>query len=104
MTTTTVERPPKWDAWRPENERAPDEAWEAVPDESWRIPPLVEQSECRWGSPRNGYCKRPAVAVLRRGKQNRWWAYCERHLYGRWVEGGQVLIWRIRREWWQRDA
>ena len=88
-----AERPLPWDSWLPESERAPAEAWEAVPDTDWR---LQDGSPCRRGSPRYGYCGKPSVAALRRGKQNRWWAYCPEHMYNRWVEGEQVLIWRMK--------
>ena len=60
----------------------------------WR---LASGKRCRWGA---GFhmkaCGRPCVAELNRssfkGRKN-WWAYCELHLYGRWIEDGQVLMW-----------
>lgn len=27
-----------------------------------------------------------------------WWAYCERHLYGRWIEDGKVVGWVLRQD------
>jgi hypothetical protein len=77
--------------------------WEAVPDTSlrWRVSagtaPAVSR-RCRYGRPS---CKRPAVAEIDRGSYRNgsrvpsWWAYCERHLYGRWIEDGVVMGWRL---------
>ena len=60
----------------------------------WR---LASGKPCRSGRPS---CKRPCVAELNRGvhfpgrvRRDRWWAYCERHLYGRWIEDGQIMHW-----------
>jgi hypothetical protein len=64
--------------------------WEAVPDASWR---LVSGRRCRAGKPS---CKQPSVAELRRssmGDGRDWWAYCGEHLFGRWIEDGQVMHW-----------
>jgi hypothetical protein len=41
-------------------------------------------------------CQRPAVATLRRGRAGRW-GYCAEHLYGRWLEDGQVVGFVLRR-------
>jgi hypothetical protein len=62
----------------------------AVPDEDrvtgWRIDP---GRKCR----RRG-CGKPSVASRVRGfKQKQRWAYCESHMYGRWIEDGQVMHW-----------
>lgn len=74
--------------------------YEAVPEGGWR---LTEGKRCRAGA---GYhkaaCGAPAVAELLRPPTyrttpvGRWWAYCSQHMYGRWVEGGQVLHWVLR--------
>jgi hypothetical protein len=69
--------------------------WQAVIEEPrWTVLPADTSRACRWGSPARGYCRRPAVATLRRGRAPAPWAYCERHLYGRWIEGDQVMTWR----------
>lgn len=26
------------------------------------------------------------------------WAYCANHLFGQWVEGDRVMVWRLRRQ------
>lgn len=50
-------------------------------------------------------CGRPSVARLMRARRRYvepmdldgrpvWWHYCERHLYGHWLERGQVVSWR----------
>jgi hypothetical protein len=78
--------------------------WEAGTSDQdcldWRVGrPGVESRRCRqtgvWTGRR--VCGRPAVAELKRnhGSGTRWWAYCERHLYGRWIEDGQILYWRL---------
>jgi hypothetical protein len=61
------------------------------PDPGWR---LVAGKRCRYGRPS---CKRPSVAEMRRGYvSEQWWAYCGRHLFGRWIENGQVMRWILR--------
>jgi hypothetical protein len=86
---------------------APDEApggyhWEVVPDASlrWRVieglSPIVSR-RCRAGATRGKpACGRPAVAELGRGRS--WWAYCGRHLYGKWIEDGVVVGWVLRED------
>lgn len=68
----------------------------AVPDDCWR---LVAGKRCRMsgsGIP-GGRCPHPAVAELNRGalrgneRPPNWWAYCASHLYGRFIEDGQVM-------------
>jgi len=47
-------------------------------------------------------CREKAVAELnrklrRRGKvHDMWWAYCAAHMYGRWIEDGKIMSWRVR--------
>lgn len=54
-------------------------------------------------------CGAPSVAALKRthhypagngGLTRRpfpvWWPYCPDHLYGKWIEGGQVMCWILR--------
>lgn len=53
---------------------------------------------CRHGSgPKHPACGQPAVAWLDRGRGRRrnWWAYCERHLFGRWIEDGRLMCWKL---------
>lgn len=63
----------------------------------WRL--VVGEKRCRYGvGPRHVYCGRPAVAETDRSHRpdrENWWAYCPDHLYGRWVEDGRVLQWRV---------
>lgn len=37
------------------------------------------------------------MAWLDRGlrESSNWYGYCRDHLYGRWVEGGRVMFWRL---------
>jgi hypothetical protein len=48
-------------------------------------------------------CRRDSVAALNRHQRRHgrtvdaWWPYCERHLYGRWIENGQVMCWILRK-------
>lgn len=71
--------------------------WEAVPEANrdWR---LVTGKGCRLRTGTHIVCGQPAVAELNRGKcqGESWWAYCADHLYGRWIENGQVMSWRLR--------
>lgn len=67
---------------------APERVW--VPDRRWTTEPeIIAGRLCRMrlaGVP----CRRPAVAAIARGHGG-WWCYCDRHLYGRKLEDGQVL-------------
>lgn len=66
----------------------------AVEDERWICPP-IGAGRCRWMENRV-VCKRPPVATLMRGSTRvAAWDYCERHLYGRWIEDGKVMQWRL---------
>jgi hypothetical protein len=42
-------------------------------------------------------CGAPAVAEIDRpnGTRHVWWAYCAAHLYGGWIEDGQVWNWNL---------
>jgi hypothetical protein len=50
---------------------------------------------CRFTvGPGHRACCRPSVARLdRHNRRNRFWSYCADHLYGRWIEDGQVMHW-----------
>jgi hypothetical protein len=86
-------RPEPWDSYLPRPERLPRGSWAVVPDGDWR---LDSGHRCRYGSPAYGWCGEPSVAALRRGRRKvSWWAYCARHLYGRWIEGGRVVDWEV---------
>ena len=86
---------------RPVDHREVPEGYElaAEPDPDWR---LVSGKRCRRGFGRGRpACTSEAVAELNRnarrpGARESWWAYCERHLYGRWVEDGKVMQWVLR--------
>jgi len=79
------------------------EVWEgfeyvAVPEPAleWRV---MTGWRCRYGAaPGKKACGRPAVAEMNRASygQPRWWAYCENHLYGRWIEDGHMMCWILR--------
>jgi hypothetical protein len=68
----------------------------------WR---LEADSRCRAGAgPRAGAsgsgsgrpgCGKPSAAAINRGTLHhpRWFAYCPAHMYGRWIEAGQVMCW-----------
>lgn len=82
---------------RPADERYVPPGFElaAVPDTEWR---LVTGKVCRFRSAWRGpACGRPSAAEFLRGwNRPAWWAYCEQHLYGRWIEDGQVMQWIMR--------
>lgn len=70
---------------------------EAVPDPEWRID---EGRPCRFTvGPGHARCRASSAVALNRHRwmRNRlvdsWWAYCGDHMYGRWVEDGQVMHW-----------
>ena len=71
----------------------------AVVSEDWRV---EAGRSCRRGLGRHRYCGRPAVAAKNRGRMTHrgmvdaWWAYCLSHLYGNWIENGQVWHWILR--------
>jgi hypothetical protein len=75
--------------------------FEATPDGSLRW--TTEQPgfgvRCRQTvGPGQAQCHRSPVAWLNRGVfRAQWWAYCKQHLYGRWIEDGQVYCWRLRK-------
>lgn len=68
--------------------------WEAGPAGDERELDDAPGYRCR--QPRCG--NRPVVILWRRhGRgERRPWRYCAEHLCGRWVEGGQILAWRLR--------
>lgn len=60
---------------------------------------------CRWLLNRRA-CGKPSVAKMNRGKTSytggsvgktseAWWHYCADHLYGRWIEDGRLMHWRL---------
>lgn len=75
--------------------------WEAVPAPRWRV---EEGRRCRGeAAPGVTACGQPSVAAYDRGRRlsgggygENWWAYCPKHMFGRWVEDGQVMDWRRR--------
>ena len=74
-------------------------AWVVEPDEGplgWltAMPAETSGNRCRLIGPGHRSCGQPAVAWLRRGRY--YWAYCGGHLYGRWIEDGRVVGWRLR--------
>lgn len=79
-------------------------AWAVRADLDWALVEPGAIRRCRYGSPRSGFCGRAAVATLLRGRKRRPWAYCERHLYGRWIEGGAVRQWVAYRPELARDG
>ena len=46
-------------------------------------------------------CPNPAVVELNRGRRTAhgrvdvWWTYCSDHMYGRWIENGRIMHWRL---------
>ncbi len=68
--------------------------FEARINEWWAVP-AVGAGRCRWMEGRHA-CGAKPVASLERGYTRRsWWDYCERHLYGGWIEDGRVMFWRM---------
>lgn len=68
--------------------------WVVVPDLDWV---LVNGAGYRCRHSTRRPCPNVPVAGLRRGRYSRQlWRYCDRHLYGRWIENGKVVGWRLR--------
>lgn len=71
----------------------------AVPEHAGHWRPVTGK-KCRRMLDGHRYCRQPSVAETNRsgrpGGQN-WWAYCADHLYGRWIEDGQVMHWILRK-------
>jgi hypothetical protein len=66
---------------------------EAVPEAIGHWRPVTGKS-CRYARQGHVQCGEPSAAELLRGyKRHQWWAYCESHMYGRWVENGRVWHW-----------
>lgn len=86
----------------------PSPSWEApagtihqpMLDPQWR--PVVGEKRCRFMADRKS-CGAPSVAEMNRQRYSHrdcryvesWWPYCPDHLYGRWLEGGQVWCWIV---------
>ena len=66
------------------------------PGGDWRVP-AVNESGCRQLGPGRVRCDRPPVATLYRGSRltRTPWNYCEQHLFGGWVENGEIYRWRV---------
>jgi len=62
----------------------------------WRVP-AVNDNGCRQLGPGRVRCNKPPVATLFRGSKlsKSPWNYCAEHLYGGWIENGQVMRWRV---------
>lgn len=62
-----------------------------VEDHRWVVP--ARHGRCRFRL-RSEPCPRVPVASVNRGRGGHevWWSYCERHLYGRQVVGGKVMV------------
>lgn len=86
--------PPDWSS--------PGHEWRVVPEgRDWTTDPaIIADRRCRFGSRWRGYCRRPAVAALDRARptlgRHLWYGYCADHVYGRWIEDGVVVGWRLR--------
>jgi hypothetical protein len=72
----------------------PGHHWEAVVEsgDSWQI---WRGGKCRFIEASKQCGKPPVAAFLRGTAQKLWWPYCEDHLYGRWVEDGLVMHWKL---------
>ncbi len=84
---------------RPEPAYPPPDGHRHVPavDTGWR---LDQGRRCRFTVRGHRQCGADSVAAFNRGRHSRthgrvdsWWAYCADHLYGRWIEDGNVMHW-----------
>lgn len=97
-TGTPMTRPPA-----PATPELPADRWVAVEeDPRWTceydvVQDVRSRSGCRFIVNRKG-CGLRVDAVLFRGRgpgRTRPFGYCSRHLYGRWLEAGKVMSWRV---------
>jgi len=84
-------------ATRPEPGRAAPAGFhfEAAAEDNleWRVPP-IGAGRCRYTvGPGHRVCGKPPMATLMRGRFP--YDYCGEHLYGRWLEDGRVMHWRL---------
>lgn len=86
--------------WSPPPEGFHFEAVEQGPE--WKTP-SIGAGRCRFQVGRKA-CGKPTVATLMRpvyrhtGTKAQPWDYCADHLYGRWLEDGKVMGWRLIRD------
>jgi len=76
--------------------------YEAVEQDDWTTDPaIVGDRACRMKQGKHAVCGKHAVAALNRGRWQgnkrgeSFWHYCAEHLYGRWIEDGKVMGWRL---------
>jgi hypothetical protein len=70
--------------------------WVIEPDPTWRL--ATEDEARRYRCRGHVRCPNSPVAALDRGRDAvRWWFYCPKHMYGRWIEDGQVAHWIARK-------
>jgi hypothetical protein len=77
-------------------EAPPGTVHEPMPATNWRL--VVGEKRCRLLTGKRTACGVPAVAETNRSQDHtieRWWAYCADHMFGRWIEDGQVWQWRV---------
>jgi len=94
LPAATQQRPP-----HPDREIPDGWQWEAVPEDStWRVRPGA--GRCR-SIDHEIRCPATGVVQINRSRNARktppgeqWWSYCADHLYGRWIEGNKVMVWR----------
>lgn len=80
--------------------------WVAVADPAWRVLPEEKRNFlCRRIGPGHLYCQNFGAAEVARGRStttsrfgHNWWVYCADHLYGRWIQDGVVMSWRLEKE------
>lgn len=89
----TRPNPPDWDP-------SPGFEWYVKEEDPayWRVigPTETATRICRHGRPPE--CPNRTVAAVLRGiRRMQWWMYCADHMYGRWIEDGKVLAWRVRK-------
>ena len=80
----------------PREPAPPGYEWDVGVESDWRVSAMAQHYRCR-NSPTRRCTNRP-VAFLSRshGAGTRDWAYCEEHMYGRWIQDGVVWGWRLR--------
>lgn len=81
-------RPPDGYAWAVVDDTGPLE-WLLATDAQ------ADRYHCRYSTRQP--CSSRVVASLQRGRSRGRHFYCAGHMYGRWIESGRIVSWRLRR-------
>ena len=84
----------------PPSEATPGYVWVIKPDSGpldWRVATPEESASRVCRRSQRDPCPNRPVAALVRGRRRVDYFYCAEHMYGRWIEDGQVMAWFLRK-------